>query len=273
MKHILTFLLSISFISYIDSQTFIRSELPTPLETPWEMTYGPDSFLWITEAGGVISRVHPETGAKQRVYEAPDFYEGSPLEQNPLCFMPNIGSGTLGLDLHPDFLNQDNAYIYFVYSYNEGTEEAPDTRFKLSRLTWDWQTLSVTEKTDLVTGISNGYDHWGGRLMAIVREGTPYLFLSSVIMASQKGMILTAMPIRRKIPTTSRRILTQTTERSIDTIWMELYLLTIQFPAIHFIPEDTAILRGLCIFLTWTCCLTQSTVTAQMMRSISSKQE
>lgn len=178
MKHILTFLLSISFISYIDSQTFIRSELPTPLETPWEMTYGPDSFLWITEAGGVISRVHPETGAKQRVYEAPDFYEGSPLEQNPLCFMPNIGSGTLGLDLHPDFLNEDNAYIYFVYSYNEGTEEVPDTRFKLSRLTWDWQTLSVTEKTDLVTGISNGYDHWGGRLMAIVREGTPYLFLS-----------------------------------------------------------------------------------------------
>lgn len=93
--------------------------------------------------------------------------------------MPNIGSGTLGLDLHPDFLNPENAFIYFVYSYNSGISTSPDTKFKVARLTWDWQSQTVIDKTDLVTGITSGYDHLGGRLMAIMRDdGKPYLFVT-----------------------------------------------------------------------------------------------
>lgn len=178
MKHIIT-LLIVSIAYTVNSQTFTRSQLPTELDTPWEITYGPDGMLWITESGGVVSRVDPVTGAKTKVYTAPDFFEGSPLEQLQLCFMPDIGSGTLGLDLHPEFLNPATSFIYFVYSYNEGTDSMPDTRFKLARLRWDWSSETVMEKVDLVTGISSGYDHLGGRLMAIMRDkGAPYLFLT-----------------------------------------------------------------------------------------------
>ncbi|MGB4850042.1 MAG: PQQ-dependent sugar dehydrogenase, partial [Saprospiraceae bacterium] len=139
----------------------------------------PDGFLWITEAGGTVSRVDPTTGFKTVVYVAPDDFEDSPLEQLQLCFMPNIGSGTLGLTLDPDFLNPANAFIYFLYSYNSGTVSAPATKFKIERLTWDWNTQSVVANRDLVTDISSGYDHLGGRLLAIMRdEGKPYLFLS-----------------------------------------------------------------------------------------------
>lgn len=179
MKKTITLSILISFTLIANTQTFIRSQLATQVETPWEITYGPDGYLWLTEAGGVVSRIDPETGDKRVVYVAPDFFEGSPLEQNPLCFMPNIGSGTLGMDLHPDFLNPENSFIYFLYSYNHGSSLQPDTRFKVARLTWDWDTESVTEKTDLVTGISNGYDHWGGRLLVLMRDdGKPYLFFS-----------------------------------------------------------------------------------------------
>src|SRR5690606_34484731 len=33
------------------------------LNFPWEITWGADNFIWMTERGGKISRVNPTTGA------------------------------------------------------------------------------------------------------------------------------------------------------------------------------------------------------------------
>ena len=180
MRNMLTLLLFVSFTCTAFAQTFVRSQLPTQLKTPWEIQYGPDGYLWLTEAKGTVSRVDPFSGEKKVVYVAPDFYDDSLLlEQNPLCFMPKIGSGTLGLDLHPDFLNPDNAFIYFVYSYNHGTDSVPQTLWKVARIKWDAASEQVVDTADIVTAISNGYDHWGGRLMAIMRnDGAPMLYLT-----------------------------------------------------------------------------------------------
>lgn len=160
------------------SQNFIRSELNTQLSIPWEITYGPDDFLWVSDSGGRVSRINPDNGNRTVVYTAPDYFPGSPLEQLQLCFQPMIGSGTLGLALHPDFTIPATAYIYFVYSYNSGTSGNPDTRFKVKRLLWDATSLSVVNDTDIVTMITTGYDHLGGRLLAVRQNGIPYLFLS-----------------------------------------------------------------------------------------------
>lgn len=159
------------------TQSFVRTELPTPLTTPWEIQVGPDSMLWLTESGGKVIRVDPTTGDKVVVYTATDYFGGSPSESNPWCGAP-IGSGTLGMALHPDFVNPSNAFIYFMYSYNAGTLSTPQTRFKIARLKWDPQTQTVTQHTDLITGISNGFDHWGGRLLIVSQNGIPYLFVS-----------------------------------------------------------------------------------------------
>lgn len=177
MKKILTIITLILTNSSAFSQTFSRSELSTQVTTPWEIQYGPDGMLWITEFGGKISRVDPVTGAKEVVYTAPDVYAGSNLEMNQPCSKP-IGSGTLGMALHPDFMNPATSYIYFMYSYNSGNESAPDTRFKIRRLTWNSTSQSITGFTDIVTGISNGYDHFGGRMMIISQNNVPYLFVT-----------------------------------------------------------------------------------------------
>lgn len=161
------------------AQSFLRSELPTTLSNPWELTYGPDKFLWITESGGQVSRVDPTTGTKQVVYTAADYFGGSPSEQSPLCFNPGIGAGTLGLALHPDFLNRATSYIYYVYSYNQGTTNAPATRFKIVRLTWDAAQVAVVAHTDLVTDLPTGYDHLGGRLLAVRQHGAIYLYFTT----------------------------------------------------------------------------------------------
>ena len=177
MKKIFTFLLLLA-TSFLQAQTFTRSELPTSLTTPWEILWGPDNFLWVSDSGGRVSRIDPVTGNQQTVYMAPDYFPGSPLEQLQLCFQPNIGSGTLGLALHPDFTNSVTSYVYFVYSYNSGTALAPATRFKIKRLQWDASISTVVSDSDLVTNISSGYDHLGGRLMAIKRNNIDYLYLS-----------------------------------------------------------------------------------------------
>ncbi len=177
MKNIYSFLLLLITLA-TNAQVFKRSELPTTLTTPWEITYGPDGFLWISEDGGTVSRVDPSNGNKTKVYTAPDYFAGSVLEQSPLCFKPVIGAGTLGLALHPDFMDTASSYIYYVYSYNSGSTQAPATKFKLKRLKWDAAAKSVVADSDLVTMISSGYDHLGGRLMAIKQNNISHIFLS-----------------------------------------------------------------------------------------------
>ncbi|MCW3077987.1 MAG: Quinoprotein glucose dehydrogenase [Bacteroidetes bacterium] len=159
-------------------QSFVRSELTTTLSTPWEMTLGPDGYLWITELGGEVSRVDPNTGAKLTVFKAADYCPGYPAEQCPACYQPNIGVGTLGLTLHPDFLNPATAFIYFAYSYNSGTTTSPSTKFKIVRLTWSAVTNSVTAFNDLINQLPTGYDHLGGRLLAVTQNSTNYLYFS-----------------------------------------------------------------------------------------------
>jgi aldose sugar dehydrogenase len=171
--------LIILFNSFLGiSQTFTRSELSTPVSTPWEMTYGPDSMLWITESNGRVSRVDPETGDKTIIHTAADYFGGSPLENSVLCPSLSIGATTLGLALHPDFMSPSSSCIYFMYSYNSGTSGSPATRFKIRRLEWDLTSEQVIGYQDIITDISTGYDHLGGRLLAVKRNNIPYLFVT-----------------------------------------------------------------------------------------------
>ncbi len=174
-SYLVALLFSTCYSAY--AQTFIRSELNTQLNTPWEITYGPDNFLWITEKEGKVARVNPLTGSKTIVFTATDYFPGSDLEDLQACTNPSIGSGTLGLALDPDFTEAANAYIYFVYSYNSGILE-PATKFRIKRLTWNAASNTVVSDTNIVDLISSGHAHLGGRLLAVKQNGTSYLYLT-----------------------------------------------------------------------------------------------
>lgn len=161
----------------LNAQFFTRSELSTTVLLPWEITYGPDDHLWLTEKNGIVSRVNPITEIKQVVYTAPDFFNKNPIERSPYCFQPFIGFGTLGLALHPDFQNPDSSYIYYVHSINNGTDTMPDTYFTIKRLKWDALTETVVAADNIVE-IEAGYGHLGMRLIAVKQGGNNYLYLS-----------------------------------------------------------------------------------------------
>lgn len=159
------------------AQVFKRSELPAKLSIPFEMTYGKDGWLWISESQGRVCKVHPETGLKITVFTANDYADGSPLERNARCTQGNIGSGTLGLALHPEF--PQTMLVYLLYSYNSGTTALPATRFKIVELTLNSDLDTVLSFRDLVVNLPNGYDHLGGRLLAVTQSGKHYLYFTT----------------------------------------------------------------------------------------------
>ncbi|GAC1372053.1 MAG: hypothetical protein NVS3B25_21830 [Hymenobacter sp.] len=76
--------------------TVTASALATNLNTIWELAWGPDNFIWMTERGGRISRVNPATGQVQLVLALPDVTETGEsgllglavLEPCPQCVPP-----------------------------------------------------------------------------------------------------------------------------------------------------------------------------------------
>lgn len=79
--------------------------LATGLKTVWELAWGPDGFIWVTERWGRISRMHPRTGALTTVGQL-DVAEAEAAEL-----------GLMGLTFHPDFATQP--WVYVVHSYEK----------------------------------------------------------------------------------------------------------------------------------------------------------
>lgn len=88
----------------------------------WEIVWGPDHFLWITERGGRVSRVNPNTGAVIPLLTISDV-------------VSNGEGGLLGMALHPDF--SANPHVFVAYNYNSGS----GYREKIVRYTYNGTTL------------------------------------------------------------------------------------------------------------------------------------
>jgi glucose/arabinose dehydrogenase len=89
----------------LDVRVVIQGNNPSNgVDIPWEIQWGPDGFIWMTERYGRVSRLDPETGARTTILDLTnDVYDQSE-------------AGLLGLVLHPDFEN--NPYVYLAYTYS-----------------------------------------------------------------------------------------------------------------------------------------------------------
>lgn len=117
--------------------------IATGLDTPWEILWGPDDYLWITERFGRISRIHPETGQRTTVHQIADVYEQSE-------------SGLLGMALHPDFDN--SPYVFIAYTYLSNS----NIKLRIIRFTYSGE--SLTNPMVLIEDIPGNGNHNGCRL-------------------------------------------------------------------------------------------------------------
>jgi len=130
---------------------FTMRVVATGFSYPWEITYGPDNYLWVTERTGKrIVRVNPANGAKQTLIDL-----SSAVAQN-------YGQdGLLGLALHPQLLT-DSPFVYTAYTYLAGGIR----RTKIVRLTYNQNPAnpSLGSSVTLIDNLTASDDHNSGRL-------------------------------------------------------------------------------------------------------------
>lgn len=126
--------------------TIKDSVIVTGLNFPWEILWGPDNHIWMTERGGRISRVNPATGTLTPVFTITEV-------------ATNGEGGLLGMVLHPNF--SASPYVYVVYNYNSSS----GYREKIVRFTYSGTTL--TNPLPLLENIPAASIHNGSRLLII----------------------------------------------------------------------------------------------------------
>lgn len=120
------------------------------LNFPWEILWGPDNMIWMTEREGRVSKVNPATGAVTLIAIIPDVASTTDF------------NGLLGMVLHPQF--STNPYVYVVYNYFSTTGEYLE---KVVRFTYNGTTLvSPMVLIDGIVGkVGGDFIHNGARLV------------------------------------------------------------------------------------------------------------
>lgn len=120
----------------------VTETVATGFDTIWELAWGPDGAIWVTERGGSVSRVDPQGGGVTPVGDVPGVAE--------------IGEGGLmGLAFHPDFASQP--WVYVAHTYR-----APATRNRLVRMRYTNGALGAPEI--LLADLPGSSIHNGSRL-------------------------------------------------------------------------------------------------------------
>jgi len=118
----------------------VTQTLVDNLNYPWEILWGPDNFIWMTERLGRISRVNPQTGQVISVFQIPDVVSTTDF------------NGTQGMVLHPEF--NSNPFVYVAYNYSNASG---DYLQKIVRFTYNGTTL--TSPMIIVDGIVGKFTH------------------------------------------------------------------------------------------------------------------
>lgn len=134
---------------------FAMRVLTAGLAAPWEISWGPDDLLWVTERTGArILRVRPQDGSIASTFPIDEVLQSSAQD------------GLLGLALHPSLMSDANQrYVYVAYTYDADPGDGVRRRTKLRRFTFDPATESLGEPLDLITELPASDDHNSGRLV------------------------------------------------------------------------------------------------------------
>ena len=147
------------------TKQFRKSVLASGLAGPWELTWGPDNKLWVTERTGKrVTRIDPVSGERTVAITIDE------------VLAPGSQDGLLGMALHPELLQgTGNDYVYVAYSYVDQARGAnanvTDARSpyrylynKIVRLTYDKAAGTLGNPVVVIAGLPVGNDHVSGRL-------------------------------------------------------------------------------------------------------------
>ncbi|MBI4909292.1 MAG: PQQ-dependent sugar dehydrogenase [Acidobacteria bacterium] len=144
------------------TRSFQKSVVVSGLSHPWELTWGPDHMLWVTErTASRVTRVNPSTGERKVAVTIAD------------VVAPGGQDGLLGMALHPRLLRSSNEnYVFVAYTYVDRAK-GPDLRVrdpmspyrflyaKIVRFRYDAGAETLVEPHTIIAGLPAGNDHNG----------------------------------------------------------------------------------------------------------------
>ena len=127
----------------------------TGLANPWQMRWGPDGRLWVTERSGKrVVRVNPADGSRTVALTIAD------------AVQRHAQDGVLGLALHPDLLKNRGAdFVYVALTHDVDPGEAEARRLTIRRYSYDPRTETLGSPTVILDNLPAGEDHISGRLV------------------------------------------------------------------------------------------------------------
>lgn len=154
MKKIFTLfsLLALSVSTMAQDFTFGATDvsvsiLNDDMNIPWNVDWGPDNMLWITD-GPRIKRMNPKTGEYTVVWTSPRRLLGKPS-----------GNG-LGFTFHPDFLNNGEVFL----ALDTGIYYKDNIHIEVTKLTYSFKNDTLLNPEVLFTYQTSG-EHCGARMI------------------------------------------------------------------------------------------------------------
>ncbi len=120
------------------------------LDIPWEIKWGYDGFIWMTERPGIVSRVNVETGEKNIILDI----------QNSV-YSGNNEAGLLGMEFHPEF--STNHILFMTYTFIQGNQ----IKERLSSFTYNVNSETLENEQILLNNINGYTTHIGSRILAL----------------------------------------------------------------------------------------------------------
>lgn len=180
------------------NEVFFKQDLipaATNLQDPWELTYGPDDSLWVTEAKGFrVRKIHPTNGGMRTVLDLTN-------TSQPVAFRrqytigeniagtntPDPQGGLMGLAVHPDFMHptapKKFVYVAYVFDYlgrNQvyaPTGETVNGHLFLTKIVrFTYAAGLLGSPVSLCDTIRGSNDHNSGRLIIKPEAGVNYLY-------------------------------------------------------------------------------------------------
>ena len=120
------------------------------LDIPWEIKWGYDGFIWMTERPGIVSRVNVETGEKNVI-----------LDIQNTVYSGNNEAGLLGMEFHPEF--STNHILFMTYTFIQGNQ----IKERLSSFTYNINSETLENEQILLNNFNGYTTHIGSRILAL----------------------------------------------------------------------------------------------------------
>ena len=134
-------------------ERFTMRVVATGFASPWEIAWGPDGQLWVTERESFrVLQVNPADGMRRVLLTMHEVHRSVAQD------------GLLGLAFHPDF-GKGTDQVFVAFTYDDAPGPALARRLGIRRFRYDAASRTLVDPVDVLSGLPTHDDHVGGRIV------------------------------------------------------------------------------------------------------------